>query len=74
MSTSNGGGYCDCGDVEAWTQFPACSIHKMSSQVSNDGGYCDCGALTQFSNYSIHKMSSQVSNDGSYCDCEVVEA
>ncbi|XP_078593140.1 E3 ubiquitin-protein ligase UBR2-like isoform X3 [Branchiostoma floridae x Branchiostoma japonicum] len=29
MSTSGGGGYCDCGDVEAWKQDPWCDIHKQ---------------------------------------------
>jgi E3 ubiquitin-protein ligase UBR2 len=35
MSTSDGGGYCDCGDVEAWKQFPACPTHEASSQVES---------------------------------------
>ena len=28
MSTSGGGGYCDCGDVEAWKTEPFCKVHK----------------------------------------------
>ncbi|BFZ11988.1 hypothetical protein BsWGS_15028 [Bradybaena similaris] len=28
MSTSSGGGYCDCGDIEAWTSDPFCLLHK----------------------------------------------
>lgn len=27
MSTSGGGGYCDCGDKEAWKADPFCEIH-----------------------------------------------
>ncbi|KAG5890458.1 hypothetical protein JTB14_031270 [Gonioctena quinquepunctata] len=29
MSTSNGGGCCDCGDVEAWKKDPFCKIHVV---------------------------------------------
>lgn len=32
MNTSGGGGYCDCGDVEAWTSHPSCEIHGVNSQ------------------------------------------
>lgn len=28
MSTSSGGGCCDCGDVEAWKKSPFCAIHQ----------------------------------------------
>ena len=28
MSTSGGGGYCDCGDLEAWKNDPICKIHR----------------------------------------------
>ena len=31
MSTSDGGGYCDCGDAEAWQSFPSCELHTQSS-------------------------------------------
>jgi hypothetical protein len=31
MMTSNGGGYCDCGDPEAWKQFPNCELHMPKS-------------------------------------------
>ena len=31
MSTSDGGGYCDCGDAEAWRSFPSCELHTPSS-------------------------------------------
>lgn len=27
MMTSGGGGYCDCGDPEAWKQHPNCELH-----------------------------------------------
>ena len=28
MSTSEGGGYCDCGDPEAFRNYPHCSRHQ----------------------------------------------
>lgn len=28
MNTSGGGGYCDCGDEEAWKQEPFCELHS----------------------------------------------
>ena len=28
MSTSEGGGYCDCGDPEAFRNYPYCSRHQ----------------------------------------------
>ena len=31
MSTSSGGGCCDCGDQEAWTDHHACTLHDPSS-------------------------------------------
>lgn len=33
--TSGGGGYCDCGDPEAWKQYPSCDLHK-SIKRNND--------------------------------------
>ena len=32
MSTSDGGGYCDCGDAEAWRFSPCCELHTPSSE------------------------------------------
>ena len=36
MMTSGGGGYCDCGDPEAWKSHPSCELHtpKSSSLTS----------------------------------------
>ncbi len=31
MMTSGGGGYCDCGDPEAWKSHPNCELHKPKS-------------------------------------------
>jgi hypothetical protein len=31
MTTSGGGGFCDCGDTEAWKEGPYCQKHKLSS-------------------------------------------
>ena len=32
MSTSDGGGYCDCGDAEAWRFSPCCELHTPSNE------------------------------------------
>lgn len=38
MMTSGGGGYCDCGDPEAWKSDPCCDLHmpKSTSQPVDD--------------------------------------
>ena len=33
MNTSGGGGFCDCGDVEAWKDGIACDIHQQREDV-----------------------------------------
>ena len=38
MSTSCGGGYCDCGDPEAWSDFVHCTAHSVGGQ----GGVAGC--------------------------------
>ncbi len=38
MSTSCGGGYCDCGDVEAFSQFPHCDFHGSAAAAAGGGG------------------------------------
>jgi len=35
MSTSIGGGYCDCGDTEAWKEHPYCAVHVLGTQTEN---------------------------------------
>ncbi|KAI6183003.1 E3 ubiquitin-protein ligase [Aphelenchoides bicaudatus] len=32
MHTSGGSGYCDCGDPEAFVEFPVCSIHAPNEE------------------------------------------
>lgn len=32
MSTSSGGGYCDCGDTEAWRSGAFCEVHAKGTQ------------------------------------------
>lgn len=43
MSMSCGGGYCDCGDAEAWSQNVHCAIHILgtSSSSTTDGAASD---------------------------------
>ncbi len=35
MHTSDGGGYCDCGDTEAWKSDAYCDIHKKGLDRTN---------------------------------------
>ena len=34
MTSAGGGGYCDCGDVEAWKVHPSCSKHTKKDHNS----------------------------------------
>lgn len=36
MMTSGGGGYCDCGDPEAWKQHPNCELHMPKTNTSGE--------------------------------------
>ena len=52
MSTSGGGGYCDCGDVEAWKANHSCEMHQAAnaptytvSMLLTTGGH-DTGELS----------------------------
>lgn len=31
MTTSGGGGFCDCGDAEAWKEGPYCEKHELNT-------------------------------------------
>ena len=33
MNTSGGGGFCDCGDVEAWKEGEACENHAQRANL-----------------------------------------
>ena len=33
MNTSGGGGFCDCGDVEAWKNGVACDTHQHTGDT-----------------------------------------
>lgn len=41
MSTSGGGGYCDCGDVEAWKDAAFCDRHRLGAEGSEGGSSLD---------------------------------
>uniref|UniRef100_A0A8D2J7Y9 E3 ubiquitin-protein ligase n=1 Tax=Varanus komodoensis TaxID=61221 RepID=A0A8D2J7Y9_VARKO len=41
MHTSSGGGFCDCGDTEAWKTGPLCSNHE-SGTTGNTGQNSEC--------------------------------
>lgn len=51
MSTSGGGGYCDCGDVEAWKSDPYCEIHDAKTKPMSD----------QVGSYSYFNIAKDVS-------------
>ena len=34
MHASSGGGFCDCGDLEAWKIGPCCAIHDQGTAVA----------------------------------------
>uniref|UniRef100_A0A8D2KUZ5 E3 ubiquitin-protein ligase n=1 Tax=Varanus komodoensis TaxID=61221 RepID=A0A8D2KUZ5_VARKO len=36
MHTSSGGGFCDCGDTEAWKTGPLCSNHESECQLNEE--------------------------------------
>ncbi|XP_015206315.2 E3 ubiquitin-protein ligase UBR1 isoform X1 [Lepisosteus oculatus] len=38
MHSSSGGGFCDCGDVEAWKTGPSCTKHEPGSAGDMDTG------------------------------------
>ncbi|XP_043836500.1 E3 ubiquitin-protein ligase UBR1 [Dromiciops gliroides] len=40
MHTSTGGGFCDCGDIEAWKTGPFCSSHEPRTVRSNENSGC----------------------------------
>lgn len=41
MTTSGGGGFCDCGDTEAWKEGPYCQKHALhSSEVVEEEVRC----------------------------------
>ena len=35
-ASSGNGGFCDCGDVEAWKKHPACERHAHSSSDDSE--------------------------------------
>nr|XP_033808724.1 E3 ubiquitin-protein ligase UBR1 isoform X1 [Geotrypetes seraphini] len=37
MHTSAGGGFCDCGDTEAWKTGPLCKIHEPATGIATKG-------------------------------------
>uniref|UniRef100_A0A8C4R8F1 E3 ubiquitin-protein ligase n=1 Tax=Eptatretus burgeri TaxID=7764 RepID=A0A8C4R8F1_EPTBU len=49
MNTSSGGGFCDCGDVEAWKHGPYCQQHRPHSDPGLPLVYLACRARELFS-------------------------
>ncbi|MCP9260595.1 E3 ubiquitin-protein ligase ubr-1 [Dirofilaria immitis] len=41
MWASSGNGYCDCGDVEAWKEHPACKLHEVQGHEEQDSHMTD---------------------------------
>ncbi|VIO97030.1 Zinc finger in N-recognin family protein [Brugia malayi] len=44
MCASNGNGCCDCGDVEAWKEHPACKLHEVGQNEEQDSEIADVPA------------------------------
>ncbi|TPP63670.1 E3 ubiquitin-protein ligase UBR2, partial [Fasciola gigantica] len=44
MHTSSGGGYCDCGDTEAWRSGPCCVLHQPRSVSKSHNLACASSA------------------------------
>ena len=60
MSTSVGGGYCDCGDTEAWKEHPYCATHVLGTQVL----LCMSSiSVNMFSNASIRSNVANIKNN-----------
>lgn len=36
MTTSGGGGFCDCGDIEAWKEGPYCQKHDLNTSETDE--------------------------------------
>lgn len=36
MTTSGGGGFCDCGDTEAWKEGPYCEKHELNTSETEE--------------------------------------
>lgn len=36
MTTSGGGGFCDCGDTEAWKEGPYCQKHEHNTSETTE--------------------------------------
>ena len=46
MNTSQGGGVCDCGDVEAWKDGHACEVHQQGQDEDMDEVQHMCTSYT----------------------------
>ncbi|XP_066525852.1 E3 ubiquitin-protein ligase UBR1 isoform X2 [Hoplias malabaricus] len=47
MHASSGGGFCDCGDLEAWKTGPCCSQHDPGNSVAMETDECVLDAELQ---------------------------
>ena len=47
MSTSGGGGCCDCGDSEAWKEHPNCLLHRAASGAQGAGQVASADLLAR---------------------------
>ncbi|KAM9466613.1 E3 ubiquitin-protein ligase UBR1 [Clarias gariepinus] len=47
MHASSGGGFCDCGDLEAWKTGPCCSQHDFSTAIAMETDECVLEAALQ---------------------------
>ncbi|MCJ8736842.1 hypothetical protein PDJAM_G00016990 [Pangasius djambal] len=47
MHASSGGGFCDCGDLEAWKTGPCCSQHDSGTTIAMETDECVLEAALQ---------------------------
>lgn len=58
MMTSAGGGYCDCGDTEAWKHDPYCELHKPKPTSTTNTG--DAAAAASSSDSFESKLPADI--------------
>ena len=46
MTTSGGGGFCDCGDTEAWKEGPYCEKHELNTSETEEEEVKPCSKLS----------------------------
>ncbi len=64
--TSGGGGYCDCGDPEAWKKQPNCSLHMPKTESAPSSSMLNSSDQPTFDNKLPKDMSQRATELFSY--------